>query len=68
MKPSFLSRCLLIAALACPLPHAALAQANDPDRVSLNFANAEITSVIEAIGKISGKNFLIDPRGDGQDA
>ena len=62
MKPSFLSRCLLIAALACPLPHAAFAQANDPDRVSLNFANAEITSVIEAIGKISGKNFLIDPR------
>lgn len=62
---------LLLAAL--PL-HAAHAQNSAPaasvvsaspaagDTVSLNFANAEITSVIEAIGKISGKNFLIDPR------
>jgi general secretion pathway protein D len=32
------------------------------DTVSLNFANAEIADVIDAIGKISGRNFLIDPR------
>ena len=32
------------------------------DTVSLNFSNAEIHDVITAIGKISGRNFLIDPR------
>lgn len=32
------------------------------ENVALNFNNAEITSVIKAIGKISGKNFVIDPR------
>jgi len=32
------------------------------DTVSLNFSNADIDAVIKAIGKISGKNFLIDPR------
>ena len=30
--------------------------------VSLNFANADIDSVVLAIGKITGKNFLVDPR------
>lgn len=30
--------------------------------VMLNFANAEIESVVRAIGQISGKNFLVDPR------
>lgn len=43
------------------LHHSAAVYAND-EPVSLNFANAEISSVIEAIGRISGKNFLIDPR------
>lgn len=32
------------------------------DKVSLNFANADIEAVIRAIGQISGKNFLVDPR------
>ncbi len=30
--------------------------------VMLNFANAEIDTVVRAIGQISGKNFLVDPR------
>ena len=30
--------------------------------VSLNFVNAEIDSVVRAVGKISGRNFVIDPR------
>jgi general secretion pathway protein D len=30
--------------------------------VSLNFVNADIPSVVQAIGKSSGKNFIIDPR------
>lgn len=32
------------------------------DAVSLNFVNADIDQVIAAIGMISGRNFLIDPR------
>ena len=51
---------LLFASLPLFAAHAQTAP--EDDTVSLNFANAEITSVIEAIGKISGKNFLIDPR------
>ncbi len=32
------------------------------DKVVLNFENADIQSVIKAISKLSGKNFVIDPR------
>jgi general secretion pathway protein D len=40
---------------------AAWAQKND-EGVSLTFANADIETVIRAIGKISNRNILIDPR------
>lgn len=30
--------------------------------VTLNFVNAEIDSVVRAMGQITGKNFLVDPR------
>ena len=60
MKASVLARrlalVLTLASTALSLPVRA------DDNVSLNFANAEIGSVIDAIGKISGKNFLVDPR------
>ncbi len=32
------------------------------DKVTLNFVNADAISVIKAVGKITGRNFLIDPR------
>ena len=32
------------------------------DKVVLNFENADIQSVIKAISKLSGKNFVVDPR------
>jgi len=32
------------------------------DRVVLNFINADIPSVIKAVGELTGKNFIIDPR------
>ena len=32
------------------------------DKVSLNFVNADIAAVIQAIGKLSGRNFVVDPR------
>ena len=53
------SALLLAATLAMPV---AAQTAADGDTVSLNFANAEIEAVIKAIGKITGRNFLIDPR------
>lgn len=34
----------------------------DDDNVTLNFVNADVESVIKAVGKITGRNFLIDPR------
>ena len=34
----------------------------EDDQVTLNFVNADVESVIRAVGKITGKNFLIDPR------
>ena len=40
-----------------PLPASAA-----EERVTLNFVNAEIESVIKAVSQITGKNFLLDPR------
>ncbi len=42
--------------LSAPLP------AHAQDTVTLNFVNADIPSVVQAIGKHTGKNFIIDPR------
>ncbi|MDD2744518.1 MAG: type II secretion system secretin GspD, partial [Rhodocyclaceae bacterium] len=36
------------------------------EQVTLNFANADLESVIKAVGQISGRNFLVDPRVKGQ--
>ena len=56
---------------AAALAFAALWPAANPahaagEPVALNFQNAEIDSVIQAIGRISGRNFLIDPRVKGK--
>jgi general secretion pathway protein D len=42
------------------LAPAALAQ--DADTVTLNFVNADIDAVVKAVGEITGRNFLVDPR------
>lgn len=34
----------------------------EKDNITLNFSNSDIVSVIQAVGQITGKNFLIDPR------
>jgi general secretion pathway protein D len=39
-----------------------IAFAAEDDKVSLNFVNADLGSVIKAISQITGKNFIIDPR------
>ena len=50
---------LLVTALLASGP--ALAQGND-EKVTLNFVNADIVSVIKAVGGHTGKNFILDPR------
>ena len=41
---------------------AGLARAQDADTVTLNFVNADIDAVVKAVGEITGRNFLVDPR------
>jgi general secretion pathway protein D len=52
---------LLVALTTAPVSAQAQASAQG-DRVVLNFINADIPSVIKAVGEITGKNFIIDPR------
>ncbi|KHK51887.1 general secretion pathway protein GspD [Ralstonia sp. A12] len=35
---------------------------NPGDEVSLNFVNADLESVVKAVGQATGKNFIVDPR------
>ena len=55
---------LTLATAACGFAAGPARAAGEP--VTLNFHNAEIESVIQAIGRISGRNFLIDPRVKGK--
>jgi general secretion pathway protein D len=50
---------VLLLALALP-PQQAWAQTQGP--IVLNFVNADIPSVIKAVGELTGINFIIDPR------
>ena len=67
-SPGFARRLLavtLAASLALPLTPALASEADKPgntEPVSLNFVNADIGAVIQAISKISGRNFVVDPR------
>jgi general secretion pathway protein D len=36
--------------------------AQEADTVTLNFVNADIDAVVKAVGEITGRNFLVDPR------
>ncbi|KAB2838636.1 MAG: type II secretion system protein GspD, partial [Burkholderiales bacterium] len=39
-----------------------VAKAASEEPVTLNFVNAEVEAVIKAVGEITGRNFLIDPK------
>lgn len=56
--PQYLKGCIFAALYLLSIVSA---QAED-DKVMLNFVNADIESVVKAIGQITGKNFLMDPR------
>ncbi|MBB5019537.1 general secretion pathway protein D [Chitinivorax tropicus] len=48
--------------LAATLFASSLSFAADENKVMLNFVNADIESTVKAVGLISGKNFVLDPR------
>ncbi|CAJ0813810.1 type II secretion system secretin GspD [Ralstonia flaminis] len=51
---------------AAPPASAPASQNGNPgstgDEVSLNFVNADLESVVKAVGQATGKNFIVDPR------
>ena len=53
----------LLLALAMAAP--ATAQKPDDEKITLNFVNADIQSVIKTVGQHTGKNFILDPRVQG---
>ncbi|WP_019451645.1 type II secretion system secretin GspD [Cupriavidus sp. BIS7] len=76
-QPVFRTACARAVVLLCSLsllaPAPLWAQAQQPpqpndvsprnrDQVVLNFVNADLDSVVKAVGQATGKNFVIDPR------
>lgn len=70
-KPSFILRPLILALLfgISQTPQAQTPAVASPssvqengETVSLNFNNVDIDAVVRAIGKITGRNFILDPR------
>jgi len=52
---------LLGSVLGLAQPHNAIAQAQD-QQIMPNYRDADIRQVIEAVGAVTGRNFLVDPR------
>ena len=61
--PKFGSIRLLLAAAALSL--VSIAWAQQPD-VTLNWKDADIRKVVEAVSEVTGKNFILDPRVTGK--
>lgn len=53
-------------AFALALTLSSLGTAIAEEKLSLNFTNTDIDAVITAVGKLTGKNFIIDPRVKGK--
>jgi general secretion pathway protein D len=54
---------VVAAALSWPLAAQTPASgANSDDKVTVNFVNADIQSVIKTVGQHTGRNFILDPR------
>jgi general secretion pathway protein D len=52
----------LLLAAACANAAEPAPRGGGADVVTLNFVNADIEGVVKAVGEITGKNFLLDPR------
>jgi len=49
-------------ATPAPPPATAIAASNGDDKITVNFVNADIQSVIKTVGQHTGRNFILDPR------
>jgi len=49
-------------ALATAAPSPGIASADGDEKITVNFVNADIQSVIKAVGQQTGRNFILDPR------
>jgi general secretion pathway protein D len=58
LKTRLLAPILLLGALACAAP----VLAAEEEKITINFVNADIQSVIKAVGQHTGRNFILDPR------
>ena len=45
-----------------PAPPAPIAASNGDEKITVNFVNADIQSVIKTVGQHTGRNFILDPR------
>jgi general secretion pathway protein D len=45
-----------------PATPAPIAPSNGDDKITVNFVNADIQSVIKTVGQHTGRNFILDPR------
>src|SRR5688500_14717721 len=66
----FLGSLLAVAGLALALAAPTHAQTpgapgSQEERITVNFVNADIQSVIKTVGQHTGKNFILDPRVQG---
>jgi general secretion pathway protein D len=50
------------ASLPAGTPPPGIAASNGDDKITVNFVNADIQSVIKTIGQHTGRNFILDPR------
>ncbi len=58
---ALLAFCALPAAAQAPAT-APIATSNGDERITVNFVNADIQSVIKTVGQHTGRNFILDPR------
>ncbi len=63
-RPAFTT--LLFALVLTLLFSGRNALAEEDEQLTLNFANTDITQVINAVAKLTGKNFIVDPRVKGK--
>ena len=63
-KPHFVTRFLasILRHLAIAVAFASCFAMAEEEKVTLNFVNADIVSVIKTVGGHTGKNFILDPR------
>jgi general secretion pathway protein D len=47
---------------AAAVPPAPIVTSNGDDKITVNFVNADIQSVIKTVGQHTGRNFILDPR------